>query len=217
MSIQRKAFCFSLVGHIVVIGVIFAAGMLVPKTRVMVLDFSMSPASADAREQTAASRPSMQRPKAEPREEKTHVPTEQNGDAVPLPRDIVTEEPKPTAAQTPDTIHSEHESPTSAAASFDNPSEANAHYLQAHFGYIRDRIMRNLSYPGIARSMGLSGKLKVSFTIRDDGCAENIRIIDSTGHQVLDTSAINAIKRASPFPKPPMQAELIMPIVYRLR
>lgn len=89
-------------------------------------------------------------------------------------------------------------------------------YLKEHFGYIRDTIMKNISYPYIARKRGLTGKAVVSFVICERGFANDIKIVESSGYSILDNNAIETIKKSSPFPKPPVRAQLVMPIVYKM-
>ena len=89
-------------------------------------------------------------------------------------------------------------------------------YVNEYFTYIRDKIVKNLFFPPTARKMGWSGKVSVSFVICRDGRVEQVRIVQSTGFEVLDRNVVNAIKRASPFPRPPVEAELTLPIVYKL-
>lgn len=89
-------------------------------------------------------------------------------------------------------------------------------YLKEHFGYIRDKIMKNVSYPYIARKRSLTGRVVVSFIVCEKGFANDIKIVESSGYSILDNNAIETIKRASPFPKPPVRAELVMPIVYKM-
>lgn len=89
-------------------------------------------------------------------------------------------------------------------------------YVKRNFAYIRDIIMKHLAYPVIARKMGWSGTLVVSFIIREDGNVEDVRILKSSGFDVLDKRAVETIKEVCPFPRPPVKAELRMPIVYRL-
>jgi len=43
-----------------------------------------------------------------------------------------------------------------------------------------------------------------------------VNIIQTSGIEVLDMSAIKAVKDASPFPKPPCEAQIIIPLVYKL-
>ena len=89
-------------------------------------------------------------------------------------------------------------------------------YIREHFAYIRDMIMRNLSYPMIARKAGWSGRVVVSFTVLDDGRVADVKVVKSSGFGVLDANAIKTIEKAAPFPRPPVKAELIIPVVYRL-
>lgn len=91
-----------------------------------------------------------------------------------------------------------------------------AAYLKRHFAFIRDLILKNLNYPSVARKMGWSGHLTVSFVICEGGKVENIRVIKSSGHRVLDENAVTTIKEIQPFPRPPAKAEIVIPIEYRL-
>lgn len=90
-------------------------------------------------------------------------------------------------------------------------------YLQNNFDYIRNLIMRNLSFPAAARKLGWSGKILISFVIKEDGNVEDIKIITGSGHEILDINVISAIHRTAPLPKPPVKAQLILPIVYSLK
>jgi len=90
-------------------------------------------------------------------------------------------------------------------------------YLKANFSYIRDMIMKRIIYPERAREMGWQGKVKVSFVISSDGFVKDVRILESSGVAILDRNAVETVKKASPFPRPPVAAQLIIPISYRLR
>ena len=95
-------------------------------------------------------------------------------------------------------------------------SRGRTRYLAEHYSYIRDRILRNISYPETARRMSWEGKVIVSFIVTDEGNVEAIKILQSTGFKVLDNDAIEAIISAAPYPKPPVAAQVIIPIVYHL-
>jgi protein TonB len=97
------------------------------------------------------------------------------------------------------------------------PAEAGkTAYLQEHFVYIREQILQHLAYPSLARRMGWKGQLTVSFVIGETGRVENLRIIKSSGFKVLDDNALKTIEQILPFPKPPVRAEIVIPIEYRL-
>lgn len=89
-------------------------------------------------------------------------------------------------------------------------------YLKANFSFIRDLVKRKTSYPNIARRMGWEGRVLVAFIVCTDGQVEDIRIIKSCGFKALDKNAIKTIKGCAPFPKPPIRAEVTLPITYRL-
>lgn len=91
-----------------------------------------------------------------------------------------------------------------------------AKYLNDNFAYIRDKILRNVSYPDAARRMGCQGKVLLSFIITAKGSVREFKIIKSSGFPVLDRCAIDTVKNTAPFPKPPVEAQLVIPIVYRL-
>lgn len=98
----------------------------------------------------------------------------------------------------------------------DSSEKARQRYIREHFAYIRDIITKNLSYPYMARKMGWEGRVTVSFVVSENGSASDIKIIESSGFDILDKNALETVKKVSPFPKPPVRAEVIIPIVYRL-
>jgi len=82
---------------------------------------------------------------------------------------------------------------------------------------IREVVRENLSYPLIARRMGWEGTVIVCFTLTPEGRVENIGVRESSGHEVLDRSALEVIKRAArDFPRPKEKVVLVIPIVYKL-
>ena len=84
------------------------------------------------------------------------------------------------------------------------------------FAWIRDSIQRAIAYPAAARRMGWEGKVVVAFQLLSDGSVRDVRIVQGSGHAALDRGAIDAVRNASPFPRSPVEAEVITPIVYRL-
>jgi protein TonB len=89
-------------------------------------------------------------------------------------------------------------------------------YLKEHFHYIREMILKHLTYPPMAKKMGWRGGVTVSFVVSEKGEAESIRITKSSGHKILDENVVDTIKAIQPFPKPPVRARIIIPIVYNL-
>jgi protein TonB len=82
---------------------------------------------------------------------------------------------------------------------------------------VRKKILRNLRFPSTARKLGLSGKIVVSFILKTDGHVEAINVVSSSGHAILDRAVVATIRRIAPFSKPPVKAQLMLPIVFHLR
>ena len=84
------------------------------------------------------------------------------------------------------------------------------------FAWIRDAIQRAIAYPPAARRMGWEGKVVVAFLLLPDGSVRDVRVVQGSGHAALDRGAVDAVRSASPFPRSPVEAEVITPVVYRL-
>jgi protein TonB len=68
----------------------------------------------------------------------------------------------------------------------------------------------------MARRMGWEGKVVISFLVLSDGSVRHVRVVQGSGHSALDRGAVEAVRKAAPFPRPPAEAEIITPVVYRL-
>lgn len=90
-------------------------------------------------------------------------------------------------------------------------------YLKEHFEYIRELVTKKLSYPAVARRMEWSGKVVLAFVVKEDGGVDSLRLKESSGHKVLDNSAMDTVRSVAPFPKPPVAAEIVIPVQFRLQ
>lgn len=97
------------------------------------------------------------------------------------------------------------------------PEKAQQRYLKEHFTYIRDLIVKRLSYPHVARRMGWSGRVVLAFVVAEDGSIRSIQVRESSGYPVLDNSAMETVKSVAPFPRPPVAAEIVMPVQFQLQ
>jgi len=62
----------------------------------------------------------------------------------------------------------------------------------------------NLNYPAQASSQGIYGNLRLLVSLRSDGSVAEIRVLSSSGHRILDESAIRIVHMAAPYdPFPP--------------
>ena len=57
----------------------------------------------------------------------------------------------------------------------------------------------NLNYPEEARRQGVYGSLRVSVLINKDGSLQQMRVLQSSGHKVLDQAALNIVRLSAPF------------------
>lgn len=81
-------------------------------------------------------------------------------------------------------------------------SSATRDYLLANY---RDNLsskaerIGNLNYPRAARELGLYGHLTLHVAVRSDGTLEGVRVVRSSGHEVLDQAAVRIVELAAPF------------------
>ncbi|MET0026970.1 MAG: energy transducer TonB [Candidatus Thiodiazotropha sp.] len=57
----------------------------------------------------------------------------------------------------------------------------------------------NLNYPDQARRDKLYGNLVLHVAVKSDGSVEQIRVLHSSGHQLLDDAAVRIVRLAAPF------------------
>lgn len=89
-------------------------------------------------------------------------------------------------------------------------------YTKEHFSYIQRIIADKIQYPRVARLSQQEGTVLVSFTISKDGTVSELKIASSSGFALLDKNALEAVNKAAPFPRPPVVAQLRVPIAYSL-
>jgi len=65
--------------------------------------------------------------------------------------------------------------------------------------HLKDKIQAVWVYPAAASRQGIGGGLVAEFSIDRTGKLLEVRLLDSSGHAILDESAIRAIKNAAPY------------------
>lgn len=63
----------------------------------------------------------------------------------------------------------------------------------------RIELVGNEHYPDEARQNEIFGSLRMMVIIRQDGSVAEIRVLQGSGHQVLDQAAVDIVRLASPF------------------
>lgn len=85
---------------------------------------------------------------------------------------------------------------------------------KADYGWLAESLHRRIvelrHYPSTARLNGWEGKVVLRVTLRQDGQLEAVTVVKSSGHEVLDNAAIEAVRRACPLH---LKRELAAPMV----
>lgn len=81
-----------------------------------------------------------------------------------------------------------------------------ASYMSAWIAKV-ERI-GNMNYPEAARRQGIEGALVLSVDILADGSIDQVRVLRSSGHDILDEAAVRIVRLSAPFaPLPPEVTE----------
>jgi protein TonB len=72
-----------------------------------------------------------------------------------------------------------------------------------YFEMLNMRIHSVKEYPESARSRHIQGRVKIKFVLLADGSLGDVQVVKSSRHKNLDEAAVNAVKKAAPFPTPP--------------
>ena len=95
----------------------------------------------------------------------------------------------------------------SAFPSFPTPPNREGEVLRRakanYLAQILALIERAKVYPFRARVAGYQGGVSLSFVLEPDGRVREIKVLKSSGYELLDRAAVKTILRASPFPPPP--------------
>jgi protein TonB len=127
-------------------------------------------------------------------------------DSEPAPREaiqektVVAERPLPTLKELlPSVTYSATNERASGPISLNTKDPLYVSY----FNKIKQTIEQHWEYPEMALRYGLQGRLALEFTINGGGQLEGLRLIRSSGSQLLDEEALRAVKAAAPFPPIP--------------
>lgn len=80
---------------------------------------------------------------------------------------------------------------TSARASYD------AFYMNQWLRKIEQ--VGNINYPVEAKRQSISGQLRLMVAVRADGTVHEVKVLDSSGHKILDDAAKRIVRLAAPF------------------
>lgn len=93
---------------------------------------------------------------------------------------------------------------------------------QSYLAALRAQLERHKTYPPVAQRRRMEGTATVRFTIARNGTVLAHRIVNSSGHSILDHEVEELLERASPLPALPADVEeerleIVVPISFYLR
>lgn len=96
--------------------------------------------------------------------------------------------------------------------------EMQAAFVKTNFADIRDKVLKNLKYPRLAKRMRQSGIVELLLVIDTNGKLIDISVRKSSGHKLLDKSAISAASKlcAQTLPIPQTLSRVTLPISFAL-
>lgn len=94
---------------------------------------------------------------------------------------------------------------------------ATAEYMRINLSGIRKKIYDKLNYPSSARRMGMRGATSIKFRIHEDGTVDNATVHKSSGFDVLDEAAKQAVLDAAPLPSPSETVNVVLSVNFALR
>jgi TonB family protein len=219
MNYQRRAALISLAIHGVFIAAVTGiAAFAVPATRMLKIDFNIEKSPVMPPVPSPVSLPKQtlrqtKRPAAVPVKEEIFPDTTAE-DTTADTAQFADDEPRGTSDQT---VQVASNGPIGMPQDTGKVREnERQRYLKEQFEYIRDVIYRKAVYPAMALEMKISGTVFLSFCVREDGGVENIDILKASGASILDRDAVATVRRAAPFPRPPVRVMVKFPMEYRL-
>lgn len=117
----------------------------------------------------------------------------------------------------------EAEAAAAAAAAGDSaPAGVDPLVRHAYYDQIRKKVAHHQSYPRVARMQGLQGKVLVSFLLSKEGLIIESKVETSSGYEILDRAALEAVRSAQPYPPfpasfPPQPLCVEISLVYDLK
>lgn len=90
-----------------------------------------------------------------------------------------------------------------------------------YMGQLNARFQKERVYPRAARRAGIQGTVILEVTIDGKGKISGAKVLESSGHSILDAAALRAVKGVDDLPAPPKdlgwsKRSMRIPFVYRL-
>lgn len=127
-----------------------------------------------------------------------------------------TEQATSDAGQEADSNSSTPTNPGAQGPANGEKNEMGTEYAGQNMASISGLIHGRVYYPRIARKNNWQGRVLVHFVVGTDGRAHDVSLRESSGHQVLDQSALETIRELDGLPRPPVPVPLTVPVHFRL-
>ncbi|WP_462323150.1 energy transducer TonB, partial [Halochromatium sp.] len=110
----------------------------------------------------------------------------------------------------------------SSAGDGSGTGSGNDEGISNYYGRLATWLARHKRYPAQARRLRQEGTVKVTFTITSSGRVVSKRIVQSSGHALLDREVEAMLERASPLPRIPTslgrkRLTITVPVAFALR
>lgn len=92
---------------------------------------------------------------------------------------------------------------TGVDGSIEAPSAFSFGSARDYFEMVRLKIESRKKYPRAAMERQIEGRVVVRFVIDGDGQVASVELAQRSQHEVLNHAALEAVRAASPFPRPP--------------
>lgn len=92
-------------------------------------------------------------------------------------------------------------------------------FVKTNFETIREMVLSHLSYPRIAKRMGYEGVVHIMLVIDTTGKLLDVMVEKSSGHAILDKSALKAASRLASeiLPNPQSVSKVSLPVYFALK
>ncbi|MCD6259061.1 MAG: energy transducer TonB [Helicobacteraceae bacterium] len=92
-------------------------------------------------------------------------------------------------------------------------------FVKTNFEMIREKVLANLRYPSIAKRMGFEGVVHIMLVIDTSGKLLDVMLEKSSGHKLLDSSALKAANQLSKeiLPNPKNISRVTLPVYFALK
>jgi periplasmic protein TonB len=188
-------------------------------TAIMVVLTPLANAAIDNPEDIAPG-PKQQEMEAPPPEpQKTEEKVEEKVELPPSPALAALPPPEPEKPKPPEPEQAPPAPATTAPPRQRTPPQSE---ITSWHSRIVAQIERHKAYPPAAQSRGENGVVQLAFTLDRQGHVLSSQIVRSSGHPALDQESMATVRRAQPFPPPPIdlpgaQFAFTVPVRFNIR